>query len=448
MTSTKHTGPITPENSFEVELKVVPKTVLSYITPSDLNASDLLKSREAKDARLNSVIERNKEMELRVWNELIKPIVESYDLKSPSTGKLFQYKFFPKDITARDVDFIIRETMILCDNLSPDTDSFSSPDHKSYSIVHQVIGPLLIKENREVTKKNGKKTNLKIEFFNFLITLFPSKLNYGESPRLPEFLIMLNRETELAANPATGQPERSKADLSSSRVGTDEANQGLAPQATASQSPPEPQHDTVSAPAPTAPVKTSAVNFFTREGTIWHIGFEGRETRIKHLAGLQYIGYLLEKPGTSISCRELYQALSGIASEKTISEGAAIAEGLDTDHKKQAVSDYEATQLYRKQWQKLQDDIDNAEDNPEGEMVKEESKKEQDEISPFLKERTFTDKDRARFQSNVSKRLATAYAAIRKAGMGEMAKHLEAHIKPDGSYGLNYTGTLTWEITL
>jgi hypothetical protein len=191
-----------------------------------------------------------------------------------------------------------------------------------------------------------------------------------------------------------------------------------------------------------------AANFFTRESNdYWHIGFEGKEARIKHLMGLQYIGYLLEKPGTTISCRDLYRAASGPTPANVMSEGTAIGEGLYADHKKQAVSGYEAKQCYWKQWQQLQDYIDNAEESPEGEMVKKESKKKQDEIMPYLKERSFADPDTKKAQSNLKKRLDKAYEAIREEGMENLVKHLKGHIKPDGALGLSYSGTLTWKIT-
>lgn len=197
------------------------------------------------------------------------------------------------------------------------------------------------------------------------------------------------------------------------------------------------------------PGPVSAVNFFTREkGDVWHIGFEKQEARIKRIDGLLYIAYLLEKPGTAILCGDLYQAASGKTPDKTMSKVVAIGEGLNIGSSKQGISDDKAQHDYWRQWQKLQDEIDNAEDNPEGEMVKKESQKKQDEITPFLKERTFTDKDTTRFQSNVQRRLKGAYKNISKAKMEELAKHLHDHINPDGAYGLIYNGALTWDITL
>jgi hypothetical protein len=196
------------------------------------------------------------------------------------------------------------------------------------------------------------------------------------------------------------------------------------------------------------PVQSKSGKFFTREGEYWHIGFEGRETRIKQIHGLLYISYLLEKPGTSIPCRELYQAAAGGAPSKIMSEGAAIGQGFNIGRRTQAASDYQAKQNYGEKYKKLENDLDNVEDNPEGGIVRKEIEKEMEAIIRYLKERPLTDKDTAKSQNNVQRRLDTAYAAIRKAGMKEMEKHLREHIKTDGAYGLTYTGAAAWEITI
>lgn len=81
-------------------------------------------------------------------------------------------------------------------------------------------------------------------------------------------------------------------------------------------------------------------------------------------------------------------------------------------------------------------------------MERQEIKKEMDAIMPYLKKRNFADPNDKKAQGTVKKRLDKAYEAIRKRGMKEMAKHLQNNIKPDGAYGLTYTGAVTWEITI
>lgn len=212
-----------------------------------------------------------------------------------------------------------------------------------------------------------------------------------------------------------------------------------------------PQHDTTphADQAPTTPqVEAGAVNFFTMlDNKHWQIGFNGKKAIIDPLAGILYIAYLLEKPGTSILCGELYQAASGKAPDNLMSEAVAIGQGLNIGSSKQAGSDYKAKKDYWREWKELQNEIDNAEDTPEGEMVRKESKKQKDNLEHLLNERNFADPNAKKVQINVKKRLDAAYKAIGKAQMKELAKYLQKHIKPDGAYDFVYSGSTPWEIT-
>jgi len=185
---------------------------------------------------------------------------------------------------------------------------------------------------------------------------------------------------------------------------------------------------------------------FIKNGEFWQIRYGDEQKPIKNLDGIYYIAILLERPGTSVSCRDLYRAVSGKTPDKIMSEGAAIDEGLNIGSSKQAVSDHDAKQDYWKLWQKLQDDIDNAEDTPEGEMVKKESQRKQDELARYLEERTIADPNDKKAQANVKKRLNIVFEALGKNGMKKLAKHLRKCIKPDGAFGLSYTGSHAWEI--
>jgi hypothetical protein len=198
----------------------------------------------------------------------------------------------------------------------------------------------------------------------------------------------------------------------------------------------------------TLPEQSKSVNFFTKKSSSWDIGYKGKTGNINPIHGISYIVTLLNRPGESFLCKELYQTLSGKVPGKTISESSAIDEGLNIGCNTQPISDYKAKQGYWNQWQKLQDDIDNAEDSPEGDMLKKEIKKKQDELMPYLKKRNFADPNDKKAQANISKRLDTAYKTIREAGLKEMAKHLEDNIKTDDAYGLRYTGDITWEIII
>ena len=94
-------------------------------------------------------------------------------------------------------------------------------------------------------------------------------------------------------------------------------------------------------------------------------------------------------------------------------------------------------------YNELKSDLEKAESN----MERQEIKKEMNDIISHLRKRTFADPDTKKAQSNIRKRLKTAYKAIDKAGIKGLAKHLRDYIKPDNAYGLYYSGATTWDIT-
>lgn len=189
-----------------------------------------------------------------------------------------------------------------------------------------------------------------------------------------------------------------------------------------------------------------AANFFTRVNlSNWRIGFDRQEAPIQHLLGLQYIGYLLEKPGKSISCRELYQGASCQIPDKVMSEGAAISKGLNIGGSKQATDTRKASKICREEYQELEEKLLDA-----GLEEQEDIQEKMAALIPYmtLKERNIPDSNDVKAQAAVKKALDRAYEAIGKAKMKDLAKYLKAHIKPDGGFGLSYTGKATWEITL
>jgi len=202
---------------------------------------------------------------------------------------------------------------------------------------------------------------------------------------------------------------------------------------------------------------TKAVNFITRgEDKHWRIGFEGQECIIDPLDGVYYIALLLDKePGTPISCRELVQTLSGKKPNNAMSQDMAIAECLHIETSKQHISTPEAKSQYMNRYMQLENDLLEITDiaeyslTPEQKMEKEEIEKEMADIKNLLlRDRTFADPNDKKAQANIKKRLDKAYKAIQEAGLKKLAKHLQNNIKPDGVFGLSYTGTLEWEITI
>lgn|GEM_PF-3032856 len=197
-------------------------------------------------------------------------------------------------------------------------------------------------------------------------------------------------------------------------------------------------------------LEDEVINYCRRNGNFWQIRYEGKSKTISALDGIFYIALLLEKPGTPISCRELYQAVSGRIPDKnkSISEAEVIDEDLNIGSTgvKQIVSDDKAKKDYLKRYQKLQNDLANLDNTPEDMLIRKETEKEMNTLMTLLTNRTFADPDTKKVQANIQKRLNKTYEAIGKAGMKNMEKHLRTHIKPGGSYDLIYTGSLNWDI--
>lgn len=192
------------------------------------------------------------------------------------------------------------------------------------------------------------------------------------------------------------------------------------------------------------PDPVSAANFFTREGDLWHIGFMGQAARIKHLDGLLYIGYLLERPGSSKDS-DLYQAVSGKTQGEAMPEGAAKDADLYADQGAQVIITAKDKQCIQEQWNELNDKLLSA-----GIEEREEIQEKINKLAPYVntKIRNFADPNDKKLQSNITNRLKDAYAAIHNKGLKAMAAHLEKHITTDGAYGRYYNGSLPWVITL
>jgi len=190
----------------------------------------------------------------------------------------------------------------------------------------------------------------------------------------------------------------------------------------------------------------NAVNFFKKNpGEYWHVRFDedGKDVMIKHLDGLLYISFLLEKPGSAISCQELYRAASGKEAANVMSEDVAISEGLNIGSGRQPVNDNKALAAIRREYANLQVELE-CTGMEEREKIEEKVEK----IKPYLTTRDISDPNDKKAQVNVKKRLDTAYNAISKTGMTNLTRHLQDFIKPDGAFGLIYTGSLTWTINL
>jgi hypothetical protein len=188
-------------------------------------------------------------------------------------------------------------------------------------------------------------------------------------------------------------------------------------------------------------------NCFIRNGEFWEVIYNGNKGIVKHLAGLQYIAYLLERPGEAISCINLSHAVNPsestpMSNDKAAAEQLYIATNSRLVH---ANKERPATKkiLYEK-YKELLGGLDNAESELEREETEAEMKK---ILQSIRSEDKIPDTINSKAQANIKKSIDRAYTAIEKAGMNDLSIFLNDHINPNGKYGYIYTGA-PWEIRL
>ncbi len=202
-------------------------------------------------------------------------------------------------------------------------------------------------------------------------------------------------------------------------------------------------------PSPISPsLEDEVINYFRKNGNFWQIRYQGKTATVKNLHGIHYIVHLLQRPEMPISCRELYQIVSGKMPNNVMSEDMAIGQGLNVESSTQSVNDKNAKKDYWKRYQELQSDLTKNEGTPEFEIIKKETEREMADLLSSLRKRRFANPDNKKIQDNMKRRLDTTYTAIGKAGMEELEQHLQTSIKTGGSYDLIYTGSIIWNIIL
>jgi len=213
--------------------------------------------------------------------------------------------------------------------------------------------------------------------------------------------------------------------------------------------------ETETTPAPQ--IEPQAENCFTRNGDFWTIRFQGTESKpIKHVQGLLYIAYLLERPGKSLHSLELYRLVSSNTPDKTMDERTAIDDGLNVGNREQAINDYKTKNDYLKELEKYEElksdylaEVESNADDRETIMINVETVNGMiKEIQRKLNERNFPG-DATKKQSLINGLLKTAYRKIKADdNIKKCVVHLKKQIKPDGALGFIYTGEIKWEIFL
>jgi hypothetical protein len=186
-------------------------------------------------------------------------------------------------------------------------------------------------------------------------------------------------------------------------------------------------------------------NSLKKQGEIWHVRFNGGgATLIRHLDGFLYIAYLLQAAPESISCRNLYQTVNGPVVNSVMDGAEAISQGLNFGGTSQTINDDRAKQEYWNKYLSLQSDLKAADSDLERREIEEAIEK----MSAAITDRNFSNPDSKNAQTNVGKRLQTAYEKLRISGLKNLADHLENSITTDGAFGLRYIDSKIWEIAL
>jgi hypothetical protein len=193
-------------------------------------------------------------------------------------------------------------------------------------------------------------------------------------------------------------------------------------------------------------------NYFIHEGGIWHIGFKGEKGAIADHKYIKYIAYILQGNGNDVKCREMVSAVN-LVGGASMSAKEADNQGL---HQNNIVKDKEVSVKVQQELVKLLQEKE-SETDP---LIREEIEHDINRIKNKIMKMNSNKLDRLpgnhldnpaskKAQDLVRFGLKSGYAAFRKAGLKNLATHLERHIKPSGSYDFRYTDTDSkWEIKL
>jgi hypothetical protein len=142
----------------------------------------------AKESVPSTPIERDEAKERALWKKHIEPIINKHNLRTKE-GKLFEYKFIPKNIYNDDVLLILRRTMCICEAIEFQEAEISDKLGTD-NFITKILCRLRDYETdlqKAYRKANGRQIDLRIIFQDFFNELFTSQT-------LPEFLELLSRE--------------------------------------------------------------------------------------------------------------------------------------------------------------------------------------------------------------------------------------------------------------
>jgi len=149
-----------------------------------------------------------------------------------------------------------------------------------------------------------------------------------------------------------------------------------------------------------------------RKGAQWLLRFDGNETMVKHLMGMDYIARLLESPDNIYLCTDLERKVQGTPSGKPRS-----AESGSFDEASEAadeIMDNEALRQVYARHHELQIDLEDAQacnDSGRGEEIQ----REIEELMDFLKQATSVDGKSRKFVREIEKCRVRVYKVISRA---------------------------------
>jgi len=182
---------------------------------------------------------------------------------------------------------------------------------------------------------------------------------------------------------------------------------------------------------------------FRRDGDGWFIRAFGKEGHFKHLKGFSYYALLIERAGKHVPMAELIERVQGSKPKEVFWRSI---EGTS-----QKVFDDEAMQAIQREIKELKGEIEDAKRRHDVTQAEVSERRLQellghynDNVASSGKSRSFaTTTDKMR--SAIANALRCARGKLRKAGMHELAHHLEGFVKAEeGSYVYFQPENIRW----
>jgi hypothetical protein len=194
-----------------------------------------------------------------------------------------------------------------------------------------------------------------------------------------------------------------------------------------------------------SPPEAEPQYFFFKKGSTWEVGFDGERAPIPHLLGMKYIVYLLQRAGMEVSVHDLYR-IANPPPENTMTASMAAENELHTTGSVPMLTPTKV-KLIVDRYEDLQARLEDEIDIEKREDIENEMEKLNKYLNDISKQASMASGSNQRCQANVRKAIDRAREVIRKAGLTDLAQHLEKNIKPGGGYSYKYNGDILWKLS-